>query len=259
MIPLEEVLRSIDQFSIDQEFTTDDLIEVTGVSKSVMATCLPKLVGQRLVTRIEGTKPYRYKRGDGVLLMDMFRAGEFEGFWSDRGRWTRGQTGRRLKGGGSVPDPEEIVEELEIDPLEVFEQMGPDDFSRLVSVYLKTKQGEIGPLKDQVAHLETEVRFLNGKVVQEAQRHSSEINGLREELRAERERVINLQTELNKEKGLRVAGEDRVKTILIERRGGVQKDSGGQGVPGAAFNSIKVHRKPLMHHPPASVIHRKRR
>ncbi|HEY7535332.1 MAG TPA: hypothetical protein VH878_05245 [Thermodesulfobacteriota bacterium] len=196
--------------------------------------------------------PIEEKRG----FVQKYDEGEFDGFWA-------ATAGRKQKRQSEITstEPSDDLEEIEINPLEVFEEMGEEDFVKLISVFLRQKNQAIEPLQQEVERLTTEVRFLNGEKVNLNQRHATEVTSLRDELRVERERNMELRTEMAKVKGEMITLKEQVKVILVRdrRSAPAQKDSGGTGVPGAAFNSIRMHRKPATKHAPAIIITRRKR
>lgn len=248
MAGFKDVCEAVDTFEKDQQFNQDDIAGLSGASKSLVQSYFPHLVKIGDLQRFQG-RPYKYSR-----LADMsekFAAGLYDGFF------TKARAGRIAEMQGSVED-----EEIEVDPLEIFEQMEPDDFGKLVSLFVQRKRAALEPLVEQVKHFKQELELQESRSNVHSNTLEGTIRQLREELKTERATVMGLRDELFKERE-RHAHVDReapIRTILIKDRP-INKDSSATNQAsgmGGNFQRVKMHKRPHQNHPHKAVVeHRK--
>lgn len=251
---LRDMCAAIDM--LDEPFTREDLESLSLGSRSAFTSLLPALCVRNLLTVMQG-KPYRYQRikvgenGESHFksLTEAFDNGELGGIWS-------------RKHEEEVPTVP-VEELLEIEPHEIFDQMDPDDFGRVIGEYLRCKNAEINPLKERIVTLSEEIAasVRDKNALENTLEHK--IRGLQEELKKEREVIVELRNEMMVAKERKVYG-DTTKIVYARKPdSNPHKESGGTSVTGVNLHSVRVHRRPLPpQHPSRPVIEhvsRKRR
>ena len=230
----------------EEELNLITIAKAAGTSKGAASGVLAVLVKAGALEIENPThRPYAYKATIEGFSEELER-GTFKGlFWAKRKDELRDSPIEKL----FEPKPEE----WEIDPFEILEQLSEDDFARLISMFLFKKSQESKPLKEQIEYQRVRVSFLEN---QEGNLNEK-IQDLNNQLREVRTSLMNTQNELARERGDRVISEQKPRVIMVKDR---DKEGGkaSSNHQGHDMHSVKVHRKPIMTHAPASVLHRKR-
>lgn len=245
MAGLRELCQAVDSYDKDQQFTQQDIVELASVSRAMVTSYFPGLVKMGDLQRYK-SKPFKYSRT--IDMTAKFEAGEYHGFFT------------AIRAGRLPEAPDPIDEEFEVDPLEVFEQMEPDDFGHLVSMFVSKKRAALEPLVAQVASLKQELELQESRALVHSNTLEGTIRQLREELKTERATIMGLRDDLFKERE-RHAHTDhaQVRTVYIKEKPSGDRAQGGS-LGGGGFSRVKMHKKPHTGHPSKVVVeHRKHR
>ena len=249
-VSLNKILTNLDEITVayPNGFTIDEAMVHSACSRSSLSTVLPALVRKEYLKVLPLTKPYKYIKATDRALLELYNDNLLSDLWQRKGTSdTHNKNVTKVE-----PPPEEI----EIDPIELLEQLTDVDFGSLISSYISRKNAELDPLKDQVKDLQTRLMIATSNNDTDTSKLRHDVDGLRRELRDEREKIIHLRNELqsaqnklfNKEK------EAKVKLIMVNKP---QNNNKQHGSVSNVRATVVVHRKPLATHAPSSVLTRK--
>jgi hypothetical protein len=242
----------------DRVWERKDLVDL-GVGNTTLG-CIPKLIEKGYIA-LEGSehdRPQHFRTLKSPL--PDYKAGTLGSLYPQyrpKGKETKATVQE------AAPPPEPLPTHLEIDPIEVFEQLEEEEMASLIVTFIKLKNAQIGPLRERIVMLAEELNDvrngLNSDMTglkinhqNEVNSLNSRINSLQEELKLEKEKVMNLRAELTSQHENRIREEAPVRTIVIERSNQpAQRDSGAsQARPGG----VRVGARPYVGEHPAKAV-----
>lgn len=237
--------------ALESKFTQEKVADLMKVDRTKLAGILARLVRFNVLSEMpeEGKRPRYYKTLEN--LEEAHKNGKLTGLFGPKGD---SQSPRKFRDRVETPqEPEE--ETIEVDPIDILSNMDPDDFGQLLSVYVARKMAEVDPLRQEITSLKDQVRYITSQRGQTETELSGKILELRTELAGMRERHLELQTELSREKGLRIQPEAPIKTVLVTKgSNNPQRQQGISGGIGASKTTVVIHKKPNTSHPSSTVV-----
>ena len=239
---VRDVLVTVDSFGIDEPFLRQTLVEKTTVSKPTAERVHQQLIEIGALRVLNpGGRPMRTTRmldseGKPRDLVSEYDRGELTG--------VVGQGGKREDKRVVEPEPEYF----ELDPDEIFDQLEDEGFFKLIQNRITRMQANAKVAANQKAEVEAHLSVRQAEWRQRELSLEKEVSGLREELRTERKRNMELELELQRARGQRVLAEQPERVLMVKQPLNVQRESGGSGpnIP----SRVRVHKKPVTTHVP---------
>jgi len=257
---IREVLEGVESLPLNERFTQKDIIKLTGASISSVSSYIPMLQAYGFLDCDHRCPKNYWRVKEGLLTA--YENKELQLQRGVKNGEVRDGAGRISRTSAGSVEPE--LEEIEFDPMQVFEVMEPDDFGSLVSQFIAKKMLALEPLQAEINSLRQELRIVESQHEAHTNMIEGSIRQLREDLKTERTTTMNLREELFREKQKHIVQQETPKVYLPrkeldEHNRNIQSGGSGTSGGGLGMNRVVMHGKPHTSHVPRAVVEYKRK
>lgn len=236
-VSTRQVCEAVDGYAIGERFTMQNIVDKTGASKSGSSAILTSLVGKGVLERYNEKQFTVARLRSAVEACD---AGELKGAY----------------GRGAVPseppppsEPEDLS--VEIDPMDIFSEMSPEDIGACLSLYIKTKNSEAEPLRESLNEKQLIIERVYRQMAEQKSMYEGQIASLRDELKDARVEAQAAKGQLTLEK-YKVHPPEKIKVVHTVSGKQAAPAHGGHG--GYKYQPVVLHRPPRTEHAPKPVV-----